>query len=261
LKNPAASPESNCHGKVPAQGCNLTRDMIPRQEPEGISAPFSNHPIFHSHTKITTPQFFPIPRSHFHTSGPHIPGATTFPTRTPPGTESVPSVPSAVLANAETNLCGLPSSLGCLATFPPASSIGLLCIPITPQIAALTTVAPKPQPIHLSIFQFTDYSYHLLIWSHYRLFKSSHHPSHFPSLIAAEPTHTAQPTPRRSWTRRKGRKKGRKRRKRGERWARPRGPPGKEWRRPLGPSPREDGRGGGLAPVGRPGNDGGGPRR
>jgi len=33
LKNPASSPESNCHGKVPAQGCNLTRDMIPRQEP------------------------------------------------------------------------------------------------------------------------------------------------------------------------------------------------------------------------------------
>lgn len=33
MKNPASSPESNCHGKVPAQGCNLTRDMIPRQEP------------------------------------------------------------------------------------------------------------------------------------------------------------------------------------------------------------------------------------
>jgi len=33
MKSRASSSESHCHETFPTQGCDLTRDMIPRQEP------------------------------------------------------------------------------------------------------------------------------------------------------------------------------------------------------------------------------------
>jgi len=67
MKSPASSLESNCHGKVPAHGCNLTQDMIPRQEPRRNKPPGCGW-----HTGVAPSQRWPA-SNWFHLASPYRP--------------------------------------------------------------------------------------------------------------------------------------------------------------------------------------------
>ena len=48
MTSPASKPKSKCHGKVPAQGCNLTRDTTPRQEPRRDKRHGASRALWHT---------------------------------------------------------------------------------------------------------------------------------------------------------------------------------------------------------------------
>jgi len=98
---------------------------------------------------ISPPPTFPLPNycsldttvQFFHTSGVHIPGATTSPTRTPPGTESVPSAPGPQASASTTTNLVLCFSLGCLRPKVPAHSFDIPFVSTTHELFTSTISA------------------------------------------------------------------------------------------------------------------------